>query len=125
MICAHWADADATILPGPAQLQIRLNTALTEYFYYDEVGFSLTRLLQDARDFLATLKQNRVRIVELEACTILTLEQIQALATTMTDNLKDRFGLKPKTVELLEERRRGLQNAVQQTKLDQNNLNVT
>lgn len=127
MICAFWADADASILPGPPQLQIRLNATLTEYFYYDEVGFSLTRLLQDARDYLATLKQNRVRIAELEAAStaILTLEQIQTLATTMTDNLKDRFALKPKVVESLEERRRGLLSAVQQTKLDQNNLNIT
>lgn len=125
MICAFWAQNDASILPGPLQLQNRLNATLVEYVYYDEVANSLSRLLQDARDFLATLKQNGVSITEFVGCAILTLDQIQALSTTMTDNLRSRFGLKPKIGEILEERRRGLQLAFAQTTMEQNSLNVT
>lgn len=124
MIVSFWALNDPALLPGPPQLQLKLNTALVEYFYYDEVAISLTRLLQESRDFIATLKQNKVPLSDFDSCKILTLEQIQALSTTMTDNMKLRFGLKPKILEILEERRRGLQNSLAQTNLDQNNLNI-
>lgn len=124
MIISFWAQHDFTVAPGPIQIQTKLNTALMEFVYYDEVAISLTRLLQEARDFVATLKQHRVPINDFDTCKILTLDQIQALCTHMTDNLKARFGLKPKILECLEERRRGLQNSFAQTNLDQNNLNV-
>ena len=56
---------------------------------------------------------------------MLTIDQIQALATTHTENLRQKYPfLKPKTAELLEERRRGLQQSLAQTNHEQNSLNV-
>lgn len=126
MIVAHWAATDASIAPGPPQLQRRLQASLTEYFYYDEVAVSLTRLLQEARDLLATMKLNRITVGEhLDASKILTLEQIYALATALTDNLRARFALKPKIADMLDERRRGLQQSFAQTSAEQSRVNVS
>lgn len=122
MVIAYWAESDANI--GPTQLQTRLNAALTEYVCYDENTISLTRLLQESRDFIATLKQYKVKLNDFDSCKYLTLDQIQALSTSLTENLKDRFGLKTRTVEILDERRRGLQNSLAQTNFEQNALNV-
>lgn len=122
MVIAYWAENDANI--GPTQLQTRLNAALTEYVCYDENTISLTRLLQESRDFIATLKQHKVKLNDFDNCKYLTLDQIQALSTTLTENLRERFGLKARTVEILEERRRGLQNSLAQTNFEQNALNV-
>lgn len=124
MVVSFWAANDATIHPGPADLQLKLHTVLSEYVYYDEVAISLTRLLQESRDFIATLKQYKIQFPDYDCSRILTLEQIQALCTTMTANLKEKFGIKPKVLELLEERRRGLQNSLAQTNMDQNSLNI-
>lgn len=83
------------------------------------------RLLQEARDFIATLKQYKVPLTEFDNCNVLTLDQIHALSTTMTENLKEKYILKPKIVELLEDRRRSLQNSFQQTSAEQNEYNIS
>lgn len=125
MIVAYWAECDSTASPGPPQLKERLHFALVEYVYYDEVAISLTRLLQEARDLLATLKQNKIAIAgDLDTTKILTLDEIQALATTLTDNLRTRFVMRPKIADMLEERRRSLQSSFAQTNADQNGLNI-
>lgn len=125
MIVAFWAKCDTNAIPGPLQLTERLHIALTEYVYYDEVAISLTRLLQEARDLLATLKQNKIAIGgDLDTTKILTLDEIQTLATTLTDNLRARFVMKPKVADMLDERRRSLLSSFSQTNADQNNLNI-
>lgn len=125
LVISFWAEYDASARPGPPILQDKLKTALNEYVYYDEVAFMLTRLLQESRDFIATLKQYKVPFNDFDNCKILTLDQIQALSSTMTDNLKLRFThLKPKVVDLLDERRRGLYQSYLQTNAEQNGLNV-
>lgn len=124
MVIAFWTQNDTSVLPGPPQLQERLHYALIEYVYYDEVAILLTRLLQEARDFIATLKQHKVPLTEFDNCKVLTLDQIQVLSTTMTDNLRQKFGIKPKICEMLEERRRGLQNSFNSTNIEQNSFNI-
>lgn len=125
MVISFWAVNDPGSRPGPPILQEKLAHALTEYVYYDEVAFLLTRLLQESRDFIATMKQYKIPFNDFDAFKVLTLDQIQALCTTMTDNLKQRhIFLKPKTVDLLEERRRGLQQSFAQMNFEQNGLNV-
>ncbi|KAJ6635131.1 TATA-binding protein-associated factor [Pseudolycoriella hygida] len=125
MVIAYWAESDPTIVPGPPQLQQRLNAAVTEYVCYDENTITLTRLLQESRDFISTLKQLKVKLSEFDNCKYLSLDQIQALSTTLTENLKEKFGLKARSVEILEEKRRGLQNSLAQTNFEQNALNVS
>lgn len=125
MVISFWAVNDPGSRPGPVVLQDKLRQALTECVYYDEVTYLLTRLLQESRDFIATMKQYRIPFNDFDAYKILTLDQIQALCTTMTDNLKQRYAfLKQKTVDLLEERRRGLRQSLTQTNFEQNGLNV-
>jgi TATA-binding protein-associated factor len=125
MVIAFWAEHDSTIQPGPPQLQEKLKQCLTEYVYYDEVAVFFTRLLQESRDFLATLKQYKINVTEFENCAVLTLDQINTLCTTMrSDQLKTKNNLKPKIFELLEERRRGLFQSYTITNFEQNTLNI-
>lgn len=125
MVVIFWAQADAAVRPGPIELQDKLRTCLMEYVYYDEVGILFTRLLQEARDFLATLKQHKVVFTDLEASSILTLDQIQVLCTTLTENLRTSHYLKPKSVEVLDERRRSLRHSHQITSHEQSILTIS
>lgn len=125
MVISFWAVNDPASRPGPPILQEKLHQVLNEFVYYDEVAFLLTRLLQESRDFIATMKQYKIPFNEFDAFKVLTIDQIQALATTHTENLRQKYPfLKPKTAELLEERRRGLQQSLAQTNHEQNCLNV-
>lgn len=125
MVVSFWAVNDPESRPGPIILQEHLKRALSEQVYYDEVAFLLTRLLQESRDFIATLKQYKIPFHDFDAQKILTLDQINALCTTMTDNLKQKYPfLRNKHVDLLEERRRSLQQSLALTNFEQNGLNV-
>lgn len=54
----------------------------------------------------------------------MTLDQIESVATTLTANLKN-YPLKPKILQMLEDRRKGLQNAFQQTSAEQASFSVS
>lgn len=125
LVVTFWAEMDENIIPGPLQLQERLKTSLSEQVYYDEVGISFTRLLQESRDFLASLKQYKVPINDFDNCNVFTLDQIRTLATTMTENIKEKYLLKTKIAELLEERRKGLFSSYNLTNIEQTNLNIS
>ncbi|KAH8236804.1 hypothetical protein KR026_011206 [Drosophila bipectinata] len=124
LIIAFWALEDEPVRPGPPNLQEKLHQCVSEYIYYDEVAVSLTRLLQEAQDFIATLKQNKIPINDFNNAKILTLDQIEAVATKLTENLRD-YPLKPKSLDLLEERRRSLQASYQQTTSEQGAYHVS
>lgn len=125
MVISFWAVNDPGFRPGPPILQEKLHQVLNEFVYYDEVAFLLTRLLQESRDFIATMKQYKIPFNDFDAFKVLTIDQIQALATTHTENLRQKYPfLKTKTAELLEERRRGLQQSLAQTNHEQSILNV-
>lgn len=63
MVMAEWAEQqqqhgegnELAVVP-PSFLMERLHHSLTECVYYDEIGVAYTRLLHDAKDFIATLK---------------------------------------------------------------------
>lgn len=125
MVISFWAVNDPESRPGPITLQEKLQNVLNEFVYYDEVAFLLTRLLQESRDFIATMKQYKIPFNEFDTIKVLTIDQIQALATTHTENLRLKYPfLKVKTGELLDERRKGLQTSLAQTNHEQNVLNV-
>lgn len=125
MVISFWAVNDPGSRPGPQVLQDKLQIVLSEFVYYDEVAFLLTRLLQESRDFIATMKQYKIPFTDYDSVKILTIEQIQALCTTQTDNLQQKYPfLKVKVTNTLEERRRGLQQSLAQTNHEQNILNV-
>ncbi|XP_037710480.1 TATA-binding protein-associated factor 172 [Drosophila subpulchrella] len=124
LIIAFWALEDEPVRPGPPNLQEKLHQCVSEYVYYDEVAISLTRLLQEAQDFIATLKQNKIPINDFNNAKILTLDQIEAVATTLSENLR-LYPLKPKLLDMLEERRRSLQASYQQTTSEQSAYHVS
>ncbi|KAL7730918.1 hypothetical protein ACLKA6_014161 [Drosophila palustris] len=124
LIIAFWALDDEPVRPGPPNLQEKLHQCVAEYFYYDEVAMSLTRLLQEAQDFIATLKQNKIPINDFNNAKILTLDQIEAVSTTLSDNLRS-YALKPKVLDTLLERRRSLQASYQQTTSEQGAYHVS
>lgn len=125
LVIAFWCSADDTIKTGLISLQERLKGCLNEYVYYDEVGILFTRLLQESRDYLATLKQHKIQFVEFENLKVLSLDQIFQLCTVMSENMKTKYGLKTKIAEMLEERRRGLFNSHASTALEQSNLHIS
>lgn len=125
MVISFWAVNDPESRPGPPILQEKLHQVLNEFVYYDEVAFLLTRLLQESRDFIATMKQYKIPFNEYDSFKVLTIDQIQSLATTLTDNLRQKYPfLKSKTADILDERRKSLQQSLAQTNHEQNVLNV-
>ncbi|XP_058823909.1 TATA-binding protein-associated factor 172 [Topomyia yanbarensis] len=125
LVIAFWCSHDGSIRPGPPSLQDRLKLCLNEYVYYDEVAMLFTRLLQESRDYLATLKQHKIQVVEFENLKVLSLDQIFQLCTVMSENLKTKYGLKTKVAEMLDERRRGLFSSHANTSLEQNNMHIS
>lgn len=111
LVIAFWAKTDPSIHPGPPVIQERLKATLSENIYYEEVTGVLARLLEESRCFIATLKQYKVPVPDFGPSAVLSLEQINQLATWPTDTLKQQFHLRAKLVELIEERRRGLHNS--------------
>uniref|UniRef100_A0A182VQT4 TATA-binding protein-associated factor 172 n=1 Tax=Anopheles minimus TaxID=112268 RepID=A0A182VQT4_9DIPT len=128
LVIAYWCSFDATIQPGPPVLQERLRACLNEYVYYDEVGILFTRLLQECRDYMATLKQHKVQLAEYEQLKVLTLDQIYQIATAIgwsVDEMRTKYCLKPKVAELLEDRRRSLLGSHSATALEQTTLHIS
>uniref|UniRef100_A0AAG5D4I1 TATA-binding protein-associated factor 172 n=1 Tax=Anopheles atroparvus TaxID=41427 RepID=A0AAG5D4I1_ANOAO len=128
LVIAYWCSFDGTIQPGPPVLQDRLRACLNEYVYYDEVAILFTRLLQECRDYLATLKQHKVPLVEYDQLKVLTLDQIYQIATAVGSSVEEvraRHCLKTKIAEMLEERRRGLLGSHSATALEQTTLHIS
>ena len=123
MIIAFWGEKDLRIV-APEKLEERLRGQLTEYIYYDEIATMVTRLLQEASDFLASLKQYKVHLTQFDGCNMLTLDQIKDLCTTASDNMKFKFNIKTKVANLLDERRKSLFNSYTQTSVEQAHLNI-
>lgn len=124
MIIAFWAEKDQYVTI-PEQLQNKLKASLTEFLYYDEIATMVTRLLQEASDFLASLKQYKVFLPQFENTNnMLTMDQIKELCTTATDNMKFKFNLKTKVATLLEERRKSLNSSYTATSTEQTHLNL-
>ncbi|XP_053670942.1 TATA-binding protein-associated factor 172, partial [Anopheles nili] len=128
LVIAYWCSFDSSIQPGPPVLQDRLRACLNEYVYYDEVGILFTRLLQECRDYMATLKQHKVQLAEYEQVKVLTLDQIYQIATSSgwsTEEVRTKYGLKAKVADLLEERRRSLIGSHSATALEQTTLHIS
>ncbi|RZF48832.1 hypothetical protein LSTR_LSTR003212 [Laodelphax striatellus] len=111
--------------PCPTALIARLHTALTENVYYDEISTSFIRLLQEANDFIATLKHYNISFDQEAYRKVLTLEQIQQLSGPVFQQTLINCKLKTKIHENLESRRKSIQGAVSQTSSDQQLLTVS
>ncbi|KAJ8933842.1 hypothetical protein NQ314_013764 [Rhamnusium bicolor] len=124
LVIAEWAKLDKETKDCPEALKQRLHTCLNECVYFDEIAHSFTRLAQETRDFVATMKHYKVPI-GLENDSVLTLQHIQQLTGTETQQILVKFKLKTKVQESLEERRRSIQGSVSQTSNDQLMLSIS
>lgn len=123
LIIAEWAMRDANFEMCPAPLSQKLHACLNDMLYYDEIAHSFTRLAQETRDFVATLKHYKVPIQQ--DYSILTLDSIKSITGPETEVLLAGFKLKIKVLESLEERRKSIQTCVVQTSNEQNQLTIS
>lgn len=59
LVIAEWARLSPP-QPCPVPLISRLQICLTEFVYFDEIALSFSRLLQDTKDFIATLRHYKL-----------------------------------------------------------------
>lgn len=124
LVVAEWAKLDKEIKTCPEELKLRLHACLCECVYFDEIAGSFTRLTQETKDFISTLKHYKVPI-HIESDNLLTLDHIQRLTG---DNMREtliRIKLKSKVQMSLEERRKHILDAASQTSNDQFMLSVS
>lgn len=124
LVIAEWAERDRETPTCPEGLKKRLHACLNERVYFDEIALSFTRLTQETRDFMATLKHYKVP-VNTENDSVFTLERIQELTGQSTQDALVKIKIKSKVQESLEERRRSIQSTVIQTSNDQLVLSVS
>lgn len=126
LLISYWAESDPSIIPGPTKLQDKLQACLIEFVYYDEVALSFSKHLQDFLDFIATLKQYKVPVNDIQNSKILSHHEIekhlQDIESTLSSHLV--ATIKPKSLENLVERCKDLQANIHQNKLDQNALSM-
>jgi len=60
LVIVEWARIDSSTRECPEALRTRLHQCLCECVYFDEIALSFTRLLQEARDFVAMLKHYKL-----------------------------------------------------------------
>lgn len=126
LLISFWAENDPSIIPGPVKLQEKLQSCLTEFVYYDEVALQFSKHLQDFHDFIATLKQYKIPVNDLNNSKILVHHQIekelQDISLTLcTPHLTN---IKPKTLESLVERCKDLRSNFYKSNLDQMALSM-
>ncbi|XP_074027518.1 histone acetyltransferase 1 isoform X2 [Leptinotarsa decemlineata] len=124
LVISQWASLDEEIADCPQNLKLRLHQCLNECVYFDEIAHSFTRLAQETKDFLATLRHYKVPVV-VENENVLTLQQIEKLTGNETQQTLVNSKLKAKVHENLEERRRSIHSSVLQTTAEQHNLSTS
>ncbi|XP_018561856.1 TATA-binding protein-associated factor 172 isoform X1 [Anoplophora glabripennis] len=124
LVVAEWARLNDQPQDCPEALKQRLHTCLNECVYFDEIAHSFTRLAQETRDFVATLKHYKVPI-NIQNDSVFTLQHIEQLTGAETQQVLVKFKLKTKIQESLEERRRSIQGSATQTSNDQLMLSVS
>ncbi|ENN71273.1 hypothetical protein HUJ04_007705 [Dendroctonus ponderosae] len=124
LVISEWATLNAEIECCPLELKKRLHQCQDEMLYFDEIAHSFTKLAQETRDFLATLRHYKIPI-EIDNEQPLTLPLIEQLTGPSTDSILVNIKLKSKILNNLQERRRSIQSSVISTALEQRTLNIS
>lgn len=124
LVVCEWARCERPD-PPPQKLVSKLLDCLNETVYYDEIGLTYSRLLQDMKNFLALLKHYKIPVTdEMFPSNILTLEQMENLCSSVICNLLSKCKLKQKVLDTLQERRKSLNNSVIATSCEQNTYHI-
>ena len=99
---------------------------MNECAYYDEIAPLVTRLLHEYNDYIATLKHYKLNLPpQLHTGSVMTLQQIAEFASNPIPGLNlNATKLKPKLIESLEDRKRGLGTGAKATDVQQHALHV-
>lgn len=124
LIIAEWAKLDENTTECPSNLKQRLHACLNECVYFDEIAISFTRLAQETRDFIATLRHYKVP-VSIENDSVFTLQHIQELTGPNMQQTLVKCKLRQKIQDNLEERRKSIQSGALQTVNEQLMLSVS
>ncbi|KAK9885123.1 hypothetical protein WA026_010638 [Henosepilachna vigintioctopunctata] len=124
LVIAEWAGQSEDDSACPALLKERLQVCLMECTYFDEIALGFTKLAQETKDFVATLKHYKVP-VNCDSESVLTLNIIHELTGKQMQELLNNFKLKSKVMENLEERRLNIQSSVVQISSDQLSLSIS
>ncbi|KAL1494003.1 hypothetical protein ABEB36_009678 [Hypothenemus hampei] len=124
LVISEWAKLNKEIEVCPQQLKERLHICQDEILYFDEIAHSFTKLAQETRDFLATLRHYKIPI-DIVNDQPLTLPLIEQLTGSSTEHTIATFKLKSKILENLQERRRSIQTAVLTTGQEQRALTIS
>lgn len=134
----YWASLDKENIPDtPEILKKHLFTCLEENIYYDENVGSITRLLHDCQDYVATLKHNKL-LLDVDTTNVLTLDRMLEIAqmsisdlisnteskNSFASNIRSLVKRKPKLFESFEERRCVIKNEVEACVMRQEALNI-
>lgn len=123
LVISEWAKLNTEIEDCPLQLKQRLHQSQEEVIYFDEIAHSFTKLAQETRDFLATLRHYKVP-VEVASDQPLTLPLIEQVTGNETERILVNFKLKAKILESLQERRRSIQTNVLTTASEQRTFTI-
>lgn len=124
LVISEWAKLNTEIQECPDQIKRRLYQCQDEILYFDEIAHSFTRLAQETRDFLATMRHYKISL-EIDNDQPFTLPLIVQLTGATTEHILVNFKLKTKILESLQERRRSIQNAAIQTGNEQKSLTIS
>ncbi|XP_022171117.1 TATA-binding protein-associated factor 172 [Myzus persicae] len=110
MVISEWCKLQKLDSSASKILAQKVTDCMNRMIYYDEMSFSITKLIQDAHDFLSSLKHYKLTTPQ-ELNQIVTLEHIELLTGPETGILISSQKLKPKIFEQLEDRRLSLNQA--------------
>lgn len=117
MVISEWCKLQKPDSLASKILAEKITDCMNRMIYYDEMSYSITRLIQDAHDFLASLKHYKLPTPQ-QLNQIVTLEHIELLTGPETGILISSQKLRPKIVEQLEDRRQSLSQAHRQINSD-------
>lgn len=123
MVISDWA-RQSQMSVCPPLLKERLQVCLTEGIYFDEIALSFTKLAQETKDFIATLKHYKVD-VDIDSEPILTLNNIHELTGSNMQKHLISSKLKSKVYDNLEDRRLSIQGSVVQISNEQLTLSIS
>jgi len=62
MVISEWCKLQKLDSLASKKLVEKITDCMTRIIYYDEMSYTITRLIQDAHDFLASLKHYKLQI---------------------------------------------------------------